>query len=470
MSEVDVILRFIAFMLFALSLYMGQLLSGRSFDNIPFWNGLGMLVLYMCYCLSGIHFNNGVSGVAELIVAALVVTSISSFAVGERFVFNRSSRKHFSLKTCSDTASYYIPPISMSYLSVQFIISIFFYLILTHAQPLRLFNDGVGLKFERLQGIAEKSPFLLNLDAFVLAMTLVGFAWAIMSYKDNRRSQFTLGVSVFLMLLYVLSTGSRTPLIGVFLQMLPAMSLARLRSRHMALLSHKKWFFFLALFSGIAFMIVTTGARMKFENLSDIVFYSYFDVFDFGFLTNLLETGEALPFLLATAVTYAASTFNNIVVRFQELGEITLSVGYKFVFFYVAAFQILLPDVLAQYALEWRDLATINKQHLESVSMAAGQWSTPYGDLIWDFGIVGTFIIVAFVGLFLGQIIRNSRRNQNFQNLLLKVMVIGFSLSPLVNPFLSLYVHYILFIVILLTYWSSWRRSLLFFKKKGTPE
>ncbi len=131
--------------------------------------------------------------------------------------------------------------------------------------------------------------------------------------------------------------------------------------------------------------------------------------------------------------------------------------GYKFLFFYISAAQILLPGLVPQGAAEWRDLATTNKDYLESISQAAGQWSTPYGDLIWDFGVPGTFIIVALLGVLAGLIIGSARKNPSFKNILWQVMVIGFSLSPLVNSFLSLYVHYVLALVIFITLRSSWR-------------
>jgi hypothetical protein len=418
-----------------------------------------MLALYACYCFFGIRFNNGISGVAELVVAALVATSVASFIIGEKFITIGFTGNFQPRQTLNGDGRHFIPSVPVYYLWSLVVVSSVFYSILTQGQPLRLLTDGVDLKLARLQDIAEKRPLLLNLDALVLAMTLLGLAWAILSYRDNRRSKFILGVSAILMFLYVLSTGSRTPLISVLLQVLPALSVARLRSRHMAWLSRKKWFFVFALLAGVASMIVITAARMKFEELNDDVFYSYFNVRDFGVIAKLLQSGDEASFFLATAVTYAASTFNNVVIRYQELDAITLSLGYKFLFFYLAAAQLLLPGLVPQGASEWRDLATTSKEHLESVSMAAGQWATPYGDLIWDFGVAGTFIIVAILGVVAGLIIGSARKNPSFKNILWQVMVIGFSLSPLVNSLLVLYVHYVLALLIFITFWSS-RRSI----------
>lgn len=457
MLEADFLLRSVAFTLLALSLYLARVLSGRGIGNIPLWNGLGMLALYACYCFSGIRFNNGSSGGAELIVAAFVATSVGSFVLGERISAKRSPAVRHTQHALLGGIRDFIRPIPALYLWAVVVVSSVFYLILTHGQPWRLLTDGVGLKFERLHGITEKSPLLLNIDALVFSTTLIGLAWSILGYRDNRRSRIALGVSVFLILLYVLSTGSRSPLIGVLLQVLPAMGVARLHSRDMAWLSRKKWFFVLALAAGIIFMVVTTGSRIEFEALSDDVFRFYFDIDDFGVITQLFQSGDAASFFLATAVTYAASTFNNVVIRYQEMDSVTLSMGYKFFFYYISAVQILIPGLVPRAASDWRDLATTNNNHLASISQAAGQWATPYGDLIWDFGIIGTFVIVALFGVVAGLIIGSARKNPSFKIILLKVVVVGFSLSPLVNPFLSLYVHYALVLVIFIALWSSQR-------------
>ena len=446
--EADFLSRLLSFTLIVLSLYFARLLCGSNISNVPLWNGLGILALYACYCFSGLKFANGSSAGAELIVAALVATSVGSFVLGMRLAAARYTTVHNTRRKLQAASRHFIPPISSLYLWLLTVISTIFYLLLTHGQPWRLLTDGVGLKFERLQGIANKSPLLLNIDALVLAMTFIGLAWAILAYKDCRKSLISLGLSAFLMFIYVLSTGSRTPLIGVLLVILSAMSEARLRSRHMAWLSRKKWVILLFGVAGIAYMVVTTGSRIEFEALSDAVFYSYFNLVDFGLIDSLFKSGDSSSFFLATAVTYAASTFNNVVIRYQELATITITMGYKFLFYYISAVQIIFPGLLPQAVADWRDLAQINNYHLDMISQASGQWATPYGDLLWEFGIIGTFIIVALFGATAGMIIRKAKMNPSFNNLLLKVVVIGFSLSPLVNPFLSLYVHYSLVIVL----------------------
>ncbi len=455
--EPNFLLHLLVFTLLASSLCLARVISKRGLANIPLWNGLGILMLYACYCFSGIRFANGSSAGAELLVAALVLTSAVAFALGERMCAVRSPAMRHAHQVCHEDARYLMQPIPALYLWAEVAVSTVFYQLLTQGQPWRVLTDAVSLKHIRLQDISEKSPLLLNIDALVFAMALIGLAWAILGYHDNRRSRITLGVSVFLMLLYVLSTGSRSPLVAVFLQALPAMGVASWHSRDMAWLLRQKRFLVLALIAGIAFMVVTTGSRMKAEELGGDVFYSYFDVYDFGVTDHLLHSTNAAAFFLGTTVTYAASTFNNLVIRYQELDAITVSMGYKFFFFYTSIATKLFPEWVPQGLSEWRYLGAINNQHLATISQNAGQWATPYGDLIWDFGVAGTFIIVASFYVAAGLIMRRARNNPSFKNILLKVFVIGFSLSPLTHPFLSLYVHYALALVIFITLWSSRR-------------
>jgi hypothetical protein len=453
MIEPLVAFRVAAFTVLGCSLLLARLLGGRSVANVAFWNGLGMLTLYACYCFSGIAFGNGASGPAELITAALVAAGVVAFVEAKRRCSAPASAAHRGRPESP------IPPVSRGYLWLVVLACAVFYVILTQGQPWRLLTDGVGLKADRLQDIADKSPVLLNLDALVLSLCMLAFAWAIVAYRDDRRSKLTLAASLLLMLIYVASTGSRTPLIAIFLQAVPAVAEARRHSAHMAWLARKKWVLALILVAAVGFMILTTGSRIEVEALSDDVFYFYFNLTDFGFIGSWLKAGDAAAFFGATAVTYAASTYNNVVIRIQELDAVSVSVGYKFVFYYLSAAQILLPGLLTPYLADWRDLATTNNDHLGTVSAAAGQWATPYGDLVWDFGIVGAFIgTVVLFGL-AGAVVGRARAQRSFAATLLKVVVVGFALSPLVNPLLSLYVHYLVAITLLVGWWSRRSRS-----------
>lgn len=439
MSDFDLLLRGSAFVIIACSIVLSRVLIGRGIDNIPYWAGIFLTFIYACYLFFGIHFANGSSTAAELMFAVLMAANTLFFVIGMRCV----RRKIVPLQ--KPLVKYYLPRL---YLIALILISIGFYILLTQGKPWRLFTDTVGLKFERLTGIAEKDPILLNIDALVQAMTMVSFVWTVLAYRDDKKSRKQLYFTSCLLLLYCLSTGSRSPFIGMLVLALAALAEGRKHSRHLASLAKKKWYFIAALIAGGVFFIGVTAMRIEVEVLDKDVFGLYFGIDNFGVVDGLLDQASASSFFLSTVIVYAANTFNNFIIRFEELSNIIPTMGYRFTFFYVAATQILLPDFFPQELEVWRDLAKANNQHLAMISDAAGQWSTPYGDLLWDFGIFGAVVVTALVSGIAGYIVNKARSNPNFYNLLLKVMVVAFSIVPLVNPLLSLYVHYGLFIVV----------------------
>lgn len=439
MTGFDLIIRLCAFIVIGLSLGLARAVLGRGIDNIPLWSGIGVTLLYACYCAVGIQFSNGSDAMAELTFASLIAVNTVFFILGVRAAPRpvvRPSAQQFSFQ------------LPRPYIWVLLVVSIGFYTLLTQGQPWRLVTDTVGLKFERLSGIHDKDPILLNLDALVEGMTLVAFAWAILVYKDDRRSRTQLIVTTGLVFLYVISTGSRSPFLAVAALALPAFAEARKRSLHMAWLSRRKWYFVSTALGAIVFLIIVTAMRIEVELLDKTVFSWYFGIDSFGVIDGLVSDSNPISFFLSTAIVYASSTFNNVVIRFQELSSITPTIGYRFVFFYAAAAQILAPGFLQESLADWRDLAVTNNLHLTSITEAAGQWATPYGDLLWDFGIIGAFITTAIISFVAGVIVGRARYLQSFPDVLLKVIVVGFTILPLVNPLLSLYVHHELMIAL----------------------
>ena len=439
MDEFDFLIRGVSFIVIGCTLLLARMLIGRGVENIPLWSGIFLTFLYGCYAFSGIQFANGSSAVAELMFAFLMATNTLFFIVGMRCARQKTQNKRIPI------VRQHLP---RTYLLVLFLVSIGFYIHLTQGQPWRLLTDTVGLKFERLSGIAGKDPILLNFDALVQAMTLVAFVWAVIAYSDDKRSRRELIFTTGLLLLYVLSTGSRSPMLGFFALGLAALAEARMHSRHMAWLAGKKWYFIAVLILMLIFFIGVTAMRIELDALDKDLFLWYFGIDDFGIVNGLLEQPTPSSFFASTVIVYAASTFNNFIIRFQELSSIIPTMGYRFAFFYVAATQQLLPGFFSQEIAAWRDLAITNNLHLAMVSDAAGQWTTPYGDLLWDFGVFVAVVVTALVSGVAGYIVNKAKRKPDFHNSLLKVVVVGFSIVPLVNPLLSLYVHYGLFIVI----------------------
>ena len=309
-----------------------------------------------------------------------------------------------------------------------------------------MLTDGVALKWERLNAAADKDATLLLMDAMVFASILVGLTWAIIGYRDDRRSALHLGTFAALALVYTVSTGSRTPLIAVASQVVGAVAFGRKHSRFITKVAESSGLIFFSIFIALGFMVAITASRIEFEQLDSAVFERYFDIKNLGVVEPLTQKGAG-GFFLATLITYAASTYNNAIIRLQELDAITLTYGYKFVFFYLSALRGMTGGLFEDQAVAWRDLATVNNTHLLGVSASATQWATLFGDAFWDFGIPITAVLVIAVSYHAGAVIERAKRQSRLSLHLLAITLIGFSLSPLVNPFLSLHVHFMLIIV-----------------------
>ncbi len=445
MDSTLLVARSFAFVILVASMLVSRRVNGSSVANCPYWVGLGMLLLYTSYCLSGLGFANGTSVYAELILAMLVLTSALGFSLGAGRIL--SVRRHASSgRRLMPVPPVVHPRVSRRYAALVLVLTLVFFTVLTGGQPWRVLTDGVELKWERLQAASDKDAVMLLLDSAVFASILVGLSWSIIGHHDDRQSRNRLMIFILLSVLYVLSTGSRTPLIAVILNGIAAMTYGKSQSHFIRSVSANSKLIVSAAVAMVGFMIIVTSARIEFEGLSSAVFEIYFDIRELGVIGWLTDQG-AVGFFTATLITYAASTFNNAVIRLQELDSITLSLGYKFAVFYITAFQKITGGLFNDSLATWRDLATINNEHLLAISPSATQWATLFGDVIWDFGLVLTFLLtfVAFYGA--GVVVRRAACRPNLPNCLLSSTVISLFLLPLVNPFLSIHVHFMFFII-----------------------
>lgn len=251
-----------------------------------------------------------------------------------------------------------------------------------------------------------------------------------------------------------MSTGSRSPILIFILLAISAIAIGKNYSTSILTIYNYRYKFGIFIFLiMLFFMVITTALRVESENLNSIVFEEYFKINDFGLIKSLVESGNSAIFFLSTVITYSASTYNNIVIRFQEINYITPSYGYRFFFYLISAFKIIMPEsIISNIFNQWKDLATENNISLLDISAAAGQWATPYGDLIWDFGLTGAVIITIISAYFIGVIIKNTHKYPSLQNLLLSTIIIGTCLLPLTHPLFSLYFQYLLLICLCLRF------------------
>ena len=445
MDSTLLVARSFAFVILVASVLVSRRVNGSSVANCPYWVGLGTLLLYTSYCISGLGFGNGNSAYAELILATLVLTSALGFGLGAGRIL-AVQRQASSARQVMPVPPVGHPRVTRGYTALVLVLTLVFFTVLTDGQPWRVLTDGVELKWERLHAVSDKEAVMLLLDSAVLATILVGLSWSIIGHHDDRKSRNRLMIFVSLSVLYVLSTGSRTPMIAVIFNGIAAMTYGKAQSNFIRSVSANSKLIVSAAIAIVGLMIIVTASRIEFEGLSSAVFEIYFDIRELGVIGWLTEQGAA-GFFAATLITYAASTFNNAVIRLQELDSVTLSIGYKFAFFYITAFQKITGGLFNDSLTAWRDLATINNDHLLAISPSATQWATLFGDVLWDFGVVLTFPLtfVTFYGA--GMIVRRAACRPTLANCLLSSTVISLCLLPLVNPFLSTYVHFMFFVI-----------------------
>ena len=251
-----------------------------------------------------------------------------------------------------------------------------------------------------------------------------------------------------------MSTGSRSPILIFILLILSTIIIGRNYSISIYNIYRNRCRYSITtIFVMIIYMITTTSLRIESEELNSDVFKEYFKIIDFGFINSMVETANTTFFFISTVITYSASTYNNIIIRFQEISYITPSFGYRYFFYIISALKIMLPEPNNNdLFFRWKDLATENNIHLLNISTAAGQWATPIGDLIWDFGLPGSVLITIITFYLLGRLIRRTQENPSIQNLLLTTIILATFLLPLTHPFLSLYFQYLLFICLCLRF------------------
>jgi hypothetical protein len=431
--------RLISFTILFLILIYTRSINGSSAKSIPYWMTVGIIFLYSCYSFSGIEFYNGNSIKAELALTFLPAIG----ALGFSFSSRASIKNTLIVSSIPTDPVNKIPKVSGFFILITTAVVILFFYTLTNGQPWRIITDGVALKWDRLTATTQdKNPLLIVFDAVSYSLMMIGISWSIIGYKDDNRSRNYFIFLLFLIGLYVVSTGSRTPLIGIILQIFGAVFFGHQNSRLFSDLYRSKSILWIVSIFTILFMISITYFRMEIEQLDIFVFIKYFNITDPGIIEPLSEYGS-FGFFFSTIITYSASTYNNAVIRIQELDAIVPTFGYKFLFYYLYAF--INPN--SEFLTEWRNLATANNEYLLVMSDAATQWATVYGDAIWDFGLEITAILVLLVSYVSGFAINRASISPNLCTQLLGATIIGFSLSPLVNPFLSLHVHFMLFII-----------------------
>jgi hypothetical protein len=195
----------------------------------------------------------------------------------------------------------------------------------------------------------------------------------------------------------------------------------------------------------------TTSSRILFEQLSHRVFEIYFGILDFGVILKFLNTEFGFLFFIGTFIVYAASTYNNFVIRYQFVSSIDFTFGYQFFYPYVALIERVAGGSLDTIS-SWRSISSHNNLVLSNVSDSATQWPTIFGDFVWDFGLIGSAIMVFIVSTLFGYILGRGKYSVSVFVKIFALYLVSFLIMPLINPFASIQFHTTLIIISMLMF------------------
>jgi hypothetical protein len=411
--------------------------------------GASLSAFYFVYIFSGITFINGFSLSGEFTYVIMVSVLMFGLSFGSRLVTGNVTPNDKIKKNFIPVKKVFI------YLTLA---SFFVYLVdLTDGNPFKIIFNATELKHKRLNLILVVKDFrLMLLESLFISMITIGLVWSIVGHKDNRRSDRILLLYVFLFLIQIISTGARSPLISFCVIFIFSLIHGKRHSKRMEYLFVSTVKFSPALvLVGLSYLAITTASRIEFEGLDRSVFEKYFSISDFGVSRPLFETSSGGLFLLGTILAYISSTVDNFIIKYQELDGVVPSFGYQFLFPYVSVLEIFFKNNVS-LILDWKSLSSQNNKILVDVADSATQWSTVFGDFIWNFGkIIGGFVLMV-VSIAFGNIAAKAESSLNIFLVIGSIYISANLAVGLVNPFGSLEFHIVLILLKSMSYFR-WR-------------
>jgi len=392
----------------------------------------------MVYLISDIKFGNGISLIAELIYISYILIFLTGFSIG-----------NYSKIPISGFGSISINRLNIFFLILTISLFVVYVLFLTNWDISLIFTSPIELKHHRLDLALVQKDFKLSIiEAVTSSFLTLSLIWAIVGHKDDAYSNRAMILLFLMVLMQVLSTGSRNPLIGfsiiIYLSLYYSYKISNSSNSLFKFINKYKLAFILVIF---IYMVITTSSRIEFEGLSSDVFVEYFDIRDFGVVEYFFKSQSGALYLIGTIIVYISSTFNNFVIKFQNIFLIDYSYGYQFLFPYINFFESKSDSYGIDLVSSMKQINTNNNDRLVQISASATQWSTPFGDFLWDFGLLGSFFILLIFSMLFGYLTRFNRI-ESFTSVSLKIIFLSSLILPLVNPFSSLQFHISILIII----------------------
>lgn len=408
-----------------------------------------LLLFSLINVFSGIEYRGVEQIWGEAALLVLTVASLAGFRLGVGKARRTPQYRH----SAANYRKAILPP-HASLVAVTFGIFVLFVYKLTGGNFLIALTSGVELKHMRLQLInIDKDATLLLLESLTISLLTLLAIWTTLTLKISKHKFYA---TLAMVVAYILSTGARSPLVSLLVvYILTLLYAQRDNPGARKLVRFLRRYSIVMLSIVFVYLSVTTSVRMEYEGLADTVFVEYFNVSSLGYASVFLESGNSVLFTLGTIIVYISSTVTNMGLRVQEAVNITHTYGYQLYFPYVN----LMETIFSTQFDSVRSLSQHNSGVLLNYSYSATQWSTIYGDIIWDFGLIGSPFVVFLLSFSLGRIVMFSRRKEAAPSLLLKIYIYSWLAVPLVSPFGSLQFHITL--VIIFTLYILQRLTLL---------
>jgi hypothetical protein len=410
-----------------------------------YYSGFSLFCFYLVYVASGLSFTNGISLGGEFLYAVMIFLFMFGLMFGSGF-------GSVSVPSKGALAKKFVP-VRKGFAVLSILIFVGYLILLTDGNPFRIFFDATELKHKRLNLILVAKDFkLIFIESLFVALISIGSIWSIVGHGDDGYSDKMLLLYISLVILQVISTGARSPLIGFAVIFIFSVNRGKKHSK-------KVWFYSkifaktIPLITLIVFgyMIKTTSSRIDFEGLDLSVFQSYFNIVDFGVSRSLFEDKSGLQFFVGTTLAYISSTFNNFIIKYQQLGFIDPTFGYSFLFPYVSFLDLFIGDKVT-HILDWKNMAADNNLLLVNVSESATQWSTIFGDYIWNFGIMVGCVVLTVISIVFGYIASRAQASLNVFLVVASIYTSANLALGIVNPFGSLEFHMVFFILTVMSY------------------
>ena len=420
--EVTRILLGLVLALFLLALW---LVRSRRWTDPLFLYVLFSTLLYFAYAFTGAEFYNSTSIAGEVFfVAALAISCVGyAFAVGRSGAASRGVGE-------PDPA---FPGRIVSVLMVPMLVSLGVLLgSLTGGNVLLLFDLSYGNALKWLR-VTEHSPVVYVSEAVFLATIGVLLPASVLQLGQKRKLAFVVVLVAYV--LYLLSTGSRSPVVGAVLMVIAP--IAALRRRGIRIAAMRRVFIGVVV-AVIALFVAISLNRDRVEDNSDDMLKAVFNAKRLGFIAEEKILPYSLQLPANIIIIYFASTFNNYLIAFEQSASMDKAWGYRLFYTEYKALGVVIPMAPGRS----ETILAENTETLRFISPTGDQWATTPGTHVLELGTMLALAASFVHGLTMCWLVKLSRRLEPNRRVMLQSFLIPVAFTAaLVHPLMSFSTH-----------------------------